>query len=173
MPVPSFKIVALSESLPLHAGRMKGPTMMHRILHGLRADASFSRFLVISASVAVIDIGLLFLLHTSLGLHLYVARVFSFAAAIGASYLMNRHFNFRQRTGQRHPGHELMRFYGVHAVGNAANYAIFVSLLEGFQASGFRPEEHPGLVVLALWVGGMIGVSANFMLSRHLVFDRR
>lgn len=149
------------------------PELFHRILLGLRADASFIRFLVISASVAVIDIGLLLLLHSSGGLHLYLARVFSFAAAIGASYLMNRHFNFHHRAGHRSPGHELMRFYGVHAVGNTANYMIFVMLLEGFQGSGLPPEKHAGLILLALWAGGMVGVSANFLLSRHLVFDRR
>lgn len=161
------------ESLPPRAGRVNGAAMLQRILLGLRADASFARFLVISASVAVIDIGLLFLLHSVGGVYLYLARVFSFAAAISVSYLMNRHFNFRHCAEHRSRGQNLMRFYGAHAVGNTANYAIFVTLLEGFQASGLRPEEQTSLVLLALWAGGMIGVSANFLLSRHLVFDRR
>jgi putative flippase GtrA len=83
--------------------------MLHRVLLGLRADASF-------------------------------------AAAISASYLMSRHFNFRHRAARRSPGHELTRFCGLHAVGNTANYKIFVTLLEGLQASCVRPEENAGVV---------------------------
>ena len=68
-PVPSVRVIGHRESLPLHAGRVNGPEMLQRILLELRADAPFTRFLVISAS-----------------------------------YLMNRHFNFRHRAGHRSRG---------------------------------------------------------------------
>ena len=145
---------------------------MFRIPQEPHAEATFLRFLGISSGVAIIDIGLLLLLHNAADMHLYAARVFSFTAAIGASYLLNRRFNFRHRPRCRHTIHDLMRFYGAHAVGNALNYAVFVALLEGFREIGLQPADHAGLLLLAIWLGGVVGVTANFMLSRQLVFDR-
>ncbi|MFO8152338.1 GtrA family protein [Thioalkalivibrio sp.] len=145
---------------------------MFRLPQALRAEASFFRFLGIGASVAMIDMGLLLLLHSLAGMHLYAARVFSFTAAIGASYLLNRRYNFRHCPRCRHTVHDVARFYGAHALGNAINYAVFVGLLEGFREIGLQPAGHAGLLLLAIWLGGVVGVSANFMLSRQLVFDR-
>ena len=147
-----------------------GPAMF-RIPQDSRAEATFLRFLAIGASVALIDIGLLLLLHNVAEMHLYVARVFSFAAAIGTSYLLNRRYNFRHSRRWRHTGHDLMRFYGAHALGNVINYTIFVVLMEGFREIGLQPAEHTSLLLLAIWLGGVVGVSVNFMLSRQLVFD--
>lgn len=134
--------------------------------------AQFLRFATVGVKVSLIDIGGVYLLPWLWGMDVYLARLISLSSAILAGYLLNRYFTFghHQRGGfyRQMAGH-----FGVHLTGGAINYAVFSGVVAvgtvylGGHALGWW------LPLVAVWVGGMIGMLFNFTVSRRWVFATR
>ena len=122
--------------------------------------------------MSLIDIGGLLLLHQLLEVATLPARGISYLSAMTVGYFLNRNFTF-QTSSQRRLGIDLLRFYGAHSLGGVLNYGVFaLTLLSGqWLFAGQIPEIW--LSLLGVWLGGIVGMSLNFILSRHLVFDAR
>lgn len=130
----------------------------------------FARFATVGVTISLIDIGLLYLLN-SLGLSIYLARVPSFLAAMTVGYTLNRYFTFHHLETGRALWHSLVRHYSVHSIGSAINYVIFTVVLIVGQQFGGQANAAGTLPFVAVWIGGMFGMSFNFFFSRRMVFD--
>lgn len=145
------------------------------IKRGVRSHSSratFFRFACVGSAIALIDVALLYLLKELPGLNVYFARVFSYTAAMAAGYVLNRHFTFHHIESGRVLIDELMRFFSVHALGGVLNFAVFslvVLLGERADLTRFWDAVMP---LLGVWIGGVVGMSFNFLVSRKLVFDQ-
>ncbi len=143
-----------------------------RYLHSPSQTAQFLRFATVGAKISVIDVGGTYLLPWLLGMNVYGARIISLTSAIMAGYLLNRYFTFghRQRGGfyRQMAGH-----FGVHLTGGAINYAVFSALM--LLVDRFRDNAHEMifLPLVAIVVGGIVGMLFNYIASRHLVFNHR
>lgn len=121
--------------------------------------------------MAMIDAGVLYLLKDLPGFNVYTARIVSYASALTVGYFLNRNFTFHHVENERHVLDELVRFFSVHAVGGALNigvYALVVYLAEGAGLTRFWEAVTP---LLGVWIGGVVGMCFNFLMSRKLVFD--
>lgn len=135
--------------------------------------ATFFRFACVGSSIALIDAGLLYLLKDLPGLNVYLARVFSYTAAMSAGYVLNRYFTFHHIERGRVLVDELLRFFSVHALGGVLNFGVFslvVFLGESAHLTHFWDAVMP---LIGVWVGGLVGMSFNFLVSSRLVFDER
>jgi len=114
---------------------------------------------------------LLYLLKDLPVFNVYSARVVSYFAAMCAGYLLNRYFTFHHLERGRVLWDELVRFFSVHALGGLLNFAVFsliVTLADRYAATGTLALLAP---LLGVWIGGLVGMSFNFLMSRNHVFD--
>lgn len=130
----------------------------------------FTRFAGVGVTISLIDIGLLYLLN-HFGLNIYLARIPSFLAAMTVGYILNRYFTFHHLETGRALWHSLVRHYGVHAVGGAINYGVFIATLIIGQKLDGQASSSGTLPFVAVWIGGMFGMCFNFFFSKKMVFD--
>lgn len=90
--------------------------------------AAFARFLLVGGAGFVIDAGLTLLLMRA-GMAPGLARVPAIAAAMGFTWLANRHFTYRVST--RRTASEALRYFAVALTMAALNYLVFRMLLIG------------------------------------------
>ncbi|MEE4638519.1 MAG: GtrA family protein [Wenzhouxiangella sp.] len=133
--------------------------------------ATFFRFACVGGTIALIDAGLLYLLKDLPGFNVYLARVVSYTAAMSTGYVLNRYFTFHHIERGRALIDELLRFFSVHAMGGLLNFGVFsLVVLVGEQADLTRFWSMV-LPLVGVWVGGLVGMSFNFLVSRKWVFD--
>lgn len=134
--------------------------------------AQFMRFATVGVKISLIDAGLLYLLPFALGINLYIARIISLGTAIMAGYLLNRYFTF----GGNQRGcfyRQMAGHFGVHLTGGVINYGVFslvVLLGHKLASEGLLLTLLP---LIGLWIGGVVGLLFNFILSRRFVFPTR
>ena len=131
--------------------------------------AQFLRFATVGAKVSVIDAAGVYLLPFLFGMNLYVARLISLSGAILVGYLLNRYFTF----GNHHRGpffRQMAGHVGVFVMGGLINYGVFTMLVR-FGHQTLESAVHLSLLPLfALWAGGLVGMSFNFVFSKLFVF---
>ena len=135
--------------------------------------ATFFRFACVGGTIALIDAGLLYLLKDLPGFNVYIARIFSYVAAMATGYVLNRFFTFHHIERGRALLDELIRFFSVHALGGVLNFGVFslvVFLGEQAELTRFWAGVMP---LIGVWVGGLFGMTFNFLFSSKLVFDER
>lgn len=130
--------------------------------HGV---SRFLRFSVVGATGAIVDFGLLNLLHGALAWPLVLANTVSVSAAILNNYSWNRHWTFGDAVRER-TGPQLMRFVLVSVVGLLLNTALVVWL----SALTRRWFEAPWSYNLAKAVATMIVLAWSFTASRRWTF---
>lgn len=122
-------------------------------------------------TIALIDAGVLYLLKDLPGMNVYIARIFSYGAAMTTGYLLNRYFTFHHIESGRVLIDELLRFFSVHSIGGLLNFGVFslvVFLGEQAELTRFWDSVLP---LIGVWVGGLVGMCFNFLFSSKLVFD--
>ena len=149
--------------------------MKRYIRHYLHSPSQFAqmlRFATVGVKISIIDAGLVYLLPWMFGLNLYIARVISLGTAIMAGYLLNRYFTFggdeRGCFYRQMAGH-----FGVHLTGGLINYGVFSVIITLGHLWITDRLYMTFLPLIALWIGGMVGLSFNFLLSKRLVFRTR
>jgi putative flippase GtrA len=109
-----------------------------------------------------VDAGLLYLL-TSKGADPYYARVASFAAALTATWGLNRVWTFQLR-GAAGVGRSYVGYLLVQLMGALTNYLVYAGVLQVIAPT-------PGHAVFALACGSALGLAVNFTGAR-MVFAR-
>lgn len=120
--------------------------------------------------MAVVDVGLLYLLKDAPGFSVYLARIVSFPAALAVGYVLNRFFTFHHVDTSRALWNDLLRFFSVHSVGGVLNFAVFTLIIELGKRLDLTPLAAALLPLAAVWIGGVVGMCLNFVLARKLVF---
>lgn len=133
--------------------------------------ATFFRFACVGGTISLIDAGVLYLLKDAPGFNVYLARIVSYAAAMTAGYLLNRYFTFHHLDRVRLLWQELLRFFSVFAAGGLVNYAVFSLIVTWGAHLDLTRFEQAVLPLVAIWVGGLFGMSFNYFMSHKLVFD--
>lgn len=147
--------------------------MLNRGVRSSSKRATFFRFACVGSTIALLDAALLYLLKDLPGFNAYIARVFSYTAAMSTGYVLNRYFTFHHIERGRALVDELLRFFSVHALGGVLNLAVFslvVFLGEQAELTRFWAGVMP---LIGVWVGGLVGMTFNFLFSSKLVFDER
>ncbi|GEM_PF-499573 len=147
--------------------------LVQRVVQSTSSRATFVRFACVGGTIAVLDAGLLYLLKDLPGFNVYTARVVSYFAAMCAGYFLNRYFTFHHLERGRELWDELLRFFSVHALGGALNFAVYsliVTLADRLGATGKVALFAP---LAGVWIGGVVGMCFNFLMSRKHVFDGR
>jgi len=123
----------------------------------------FFRFGLVGVAGFIVDSSVLMLcMRTGLS-GPYVSRIFSFAAAVTTTWLLNRRFTFASREA---PGPEFLRFVAANSLGALVNFAAYSVFILCQGAVGGRP-------VLGVAIGSLCGLAVNFCLSNWLVFRQR
>lgn len=146
--------------------------LVRHYLHSNRGFAQFLRFATVGVKVSAIDAGLVYLLHWPFGINLYLARVVSLGTAILVGYLLNRYFTF----GGSQRGcfyRQMAGHFGVHLSGGMINYGVFSAVVTIGHATITDKLLYSLLPLAGIWIGGMVGLLFNFVLSRKLVFHSR
>jgi len=147
--------------------------LLNRGVRSSSRRATFFRFACVGGTIALIDAGLLYLLKDLPGFNVYIARVFSYVAAMSTGYVLNRFFTFHHIERGRALLDELIRFFSVHALGGLLNFGVFslvVFLGEQADLTRFWTGVMP---LVGVWIGGLFGMTFNFLFSSKLVFDER
>jgi len=101
----------------------------------------------------------------ALGLGPWLGRVVSYLAAATATFALNRAWTFRDRRGTGPVSAQWARFVTLNLGGFALNYAIYAALIATVPAVAAQP-------VLGVAAGSVVGMGANFALSRRFVFRK-
>lgn len=145
--------------------------MIERGVRSHSSRAAFFRFACVGVTISLIDAGVLYLLKDLPGMSVYTARVFSYGAAMTAGYFLNRYFTFHHVESGRVLIDELLRFFSVHSIGGLLNFGVFsLVVFLGDQADLTRFWDSV-LPLIGVWVGGVVGMTFNFLFSKKLVFD--
>lgn len=122
----------------------------------------FTRFAAVGTLGFLVDTAVLYTL-LGVGAGLYSGRAGSFLMAVTFTWAMNRILTFRD-TDPR-----LIRQWGtfaiVNSLGGAVNYGVYAALVAAIGFVAAWP-------VLGVAAGSLAGMVINFLLSRHLVFNR-
>lgn len=144
-------------------------SLLHQYLRSDGPKAQFLRFATVGVKISLIDAAGVYLLPLFFGISFYLARIFSLGSAMCAGYLLNRYFTFG--------GHQRGDFYrqmaghiGFHLIGNGINYGVFCATLTlGQRALSDRMALNL-LPLAAVWLGGILGLTFNYLCSRRWVF---
>jgi len=97
------------------------------------------------------------------GLGPWLGRIVSFLAAASATFALNRAWTFRDRQSAAPVGTQWARFVALNLGGFALNYATYAALIGAAPLVAAQP-------VLGVAAGSIVGMGANFFLSRRYVF---
>lgn len=124
----------------------------------------FIAFALVGIAGLVADIAALHVTQL-VGMDKYSGRLCSYLVAATTTWALNRRFTFHARRSVNVLG-EWARFLSANAVGGALNYATYAALVTWATIV----SAHPWLGVCA---GSIAGLTANFTLSRRLVFNNQ
>ena len=96
------------------------------------------KFGLVGASGYLINLVAFSVLTSSVGLHHLVAAVGAFCVALTNNFLWNRHWTFEP--GERHPGHQAMRFLAV-SLGALGVNLVVLQLLVAAAGLGDLPAQ--------------------------------
>lgn len=120
------------------------------------------RFGVVGVAGFLVDAGVL-TVAIAAGLGPWIGRIVSYLAAASTTFALNRAWTFRGRAAAGGIGTQWARFVTLNLGGFALNYATYAALI----ATVPLVAAHP---VLGVAAGSVVGMGANFFLSRHFVF---
>jgi putative flippase GtrA len=132
----------------------------------LRAPTpQFLRFCIVGGMAFALDYALLEMMVAT-GISAPLARVFSIAIALQASYFLHGAFTFRD-----HQGYSLARwsvFISSNLIGAGVNYAVFLAVMHAHFVSS-----QPLLRGVALIAGTAVALFFNYWANRRFVFTRK
>jgi len=147
--------------------------LLNRGVYSSSQRATFFRFACVGFSIALIDAALLYLLKDLPGFNAYIARIFSYAAAMSAGYVLNRYFTFHHIERGRVLFDELVRFFSVHALGGVLNFGVFSLVIFLAGQADLTRFWNAVMPLIGVWVGGLVGMTFNFLFSSKFVFNER
>ncbi|HEV2563348.1 MAG TPA: GtrA family protein [Rhizomicrobium sp.] len=128
-------------------------------------NSRFLRFALVGSAGFFVDEGVLWLMHSGLGLDPFTGRAISILSAMSFTWWGNRTITFSAHAavGAGAILQEWSRFVAANAFGAVVNYGTFWSLLN------FAPAPFNN-AYLATAIGVGVGLIFNFTLSKRFVF---
>jgi putative flippase GtrA len=125
--------------------------------------ASFARFAAAGAVGFAVDAGVLSLLVQAASMEPLHARLISMALAISVTWLVNRHYAFRERRWL--PSHlDYAGYFAIQTLGVMINYGIFAVCLRNWPALAAAP-------VVPAAAGSASAMLFNFVTARHTLYS--
>jgi putative flippase GtrA len=124
----------------------------------------FITFACVGVAGLVVDVSVLHVTQL-LGMDRYSGRVCSYLFAATTTWALNRRFTFGAHRSANKLA-EWARFLSANLVGGAINYAVYAGLVSWTALVATYPS-------LGVCAGSIAGLTANFTLSRKLVFNKR
>ena len=94
----------------------------------------FLKFAVVGTIGAIVDFGILYLLHAVLGWNLALSNTISFTCAVISNFIWNRYWTYPD-SRSKPISSQLVQFFVVNIVGWAINTGILLALNEPFTTS--------------------------------------
>ncbi len=137
----------------------------------------FLKFSVVGVTGAVVDFGLLYLLHPVLGLHLALANSISFTCAVINNFTWNRYWTYPDSRSKPLSG-QLVQFFAVNLVGWGINTGILLllspplsALAEGVALEGGPDLAHKLGYNAAKVVATGVVLFWNFFINRFWTYN--
>lgn len=131
--------------------------------------AQLLRFSTVGVTISFIDVGVVYILPWLFGTNIFFARVLSLTLANSAGYMLNRYFTFG--AARNEPlFQQIVRHFSVHLVGGLINFSVFSSIVIYGSQYADSDLTLTLLPAMALWVGGLAGLSFNFCYSKRFVY---
>jgi len=109
----------------------KDSILTARLLDTTRAKRKeiwrFVKFSIVGTIGALVDFGILYLLHVVLGLHITLANTCSFTAAVISNFIWNRYWTYPDSRSKPIRA-QLLQFFAVNIVGWGINTGILLLL---------------------------------------------
>lgn len=96
----------------------------------------------------------------------FYARLFSFIAAVFATWLVNRNLTFRKKKSDLTKPAEFATYFGLMLLGGAVNYGTYAWLIIRFPSVLMNP-------IIGVAAGSIAGLCINFATSRIIIFRVR
>ena len=111
----------------------------------------------------LVDTGVLYLIKDLCGL--YVARIFSFIAAVLTTWVLNRLITFKQDGSGLTKLNEFFAYFFLMLFGGVVNYLTFALLVANFDSV----IRHP---IVGVALGSIAGLMVNFLTANNL-FEKK
>ena len=118
----------------------------------------FMRYATVGVSTLLLDLGMLYVAVSFLGIPYYIATPCSFLIAVSCNYVLSRHFVFSETERSWHFGYA---YFALIAIAGAAATTAFVALLVSYAGMYF--------LLARIVVAGFIGM-ANYLVNLYLNF---
>lgn len=107
------------------------------------------------------DTAILYLIKSHSGI--YLGRLFSFSMAVVVTWIFNRNVTFKHSEVGVGMLAEFLKYFSLMIVGGGVNLGVYYLLIY----SSHWLEEFP---ILAIAAGSLVGMIANFLTSRFLLY---
>ena len=121
----------------------------------------FFWFSVSGVLALLVDMTVLYLLKSSLGL--YIARVFSFLCAVLTTWLFNRTITFRKYQSGYPLKKEFGMYLGLMIIGGVFNYGVYALLITQYAFIATYPA-------LGVAAGSIAGMLVNLCTAKFVLF---
>lgn len=145
--------------------------LYRKFKHSPSNTATFLRFAGVGLGISLVDIALLYLLMEINFFNLLICRTISLSSSMLVGYFLNRYFTFHHIEIGRALWHSIIRHFSVHSVGGILNMVIFLASMQLFTFVQLNPILINFIPFIAVWIGGIAGLSFNFFFSKKVVFD--
>lgn len=122
----------------------------------------FTRFAFVGAIGFCVDIAVLYLSMSGLGLGVYSGRVVSYFAAATATWYLNRRITFTEIVDTK-PLRQWFRFVLTNSFGGLVNYGVYSAIVFFWASLPYAP-------FLGVAAGSIAGLVLNFAASKSFVF---
>lgn len=111
----------------------------------------------------LVDTAVLYLLIENCGP--YIARGFSFFAAVLVTWLFNRSITFKGKSSSMKPQNEFLSYFVLMLGGGAVNYGLYSWLITTYQVVLDNP-------VIGVAAGSIAGMFVNLVTSKLILFRK-
>jgi len=126
------------------------------------ARIKFLKFLVVGGGAFCLDVSLFTFFYHWLDVNVYVARALAFMAAVVVTWSGNRRYTFKSSECIE-PFQQFLRASLAAFAAVIPNYGVFILVIK-------YTEKFPGMELVALISGIVVGIFFNYNLSRKWVF---
>ena len=143
-------------------GALPGPARRHISAGQMRLLAQMMQFGTVGVAGFLVDTAVVYAALPALGL--YAAGAFAYAVAVTTTWWLNRIWTFRGSGTPRPMHQQWLRFVLANLPGLCLNLGTYFSLVATIPICASFP-------VIAVAAGAVAGMTANFVLSRRMVFQ--
>ena len=116
------------------------------------------RFIISGGTSASVDLILLYLLNTTLGIHYLLSAILAFVGAFGVSFTLHKYWTFKSHEEETH--RQVVMYLGTSLFGLFLNTTLMYIFVDFFHI----------IVLLSQFFVGIMVAFSSFFISRNFVF---